>query len=68
MLFYAISYFHSQLVSAVRNVKELVERQRRPPTPPPPPEEEGTCFILTVVHPSELILSFSGGVSESVSE
>ena len=28
-----------QLVEAVHNVKELVERQRRPPTPPP--EEEG---------------------------
>ena len=29
-----------QLVEAVHNVKELVERQRRPPTPPPE-EEEG---------------------------
>ena len=33
-------YYIVQLVEAVHNVKELVERQRRPPTPPPE-EEEG---------------------------
>ena len=33
-----IALFYMQLVEAVHNVKELVERQRRPPTPP---EEEG---------------------------
>ena len=33
-----IALFYMQLVEAVHNIKELVERQRRPPTPP---EEEG---------------------------
>ena len=40
-----ISLFCVQLVEAVHNVKELVERQRRPPTPPPEEEEGIIVFV-----------------------